>query len=496
MNSMAPQFNITQLLTKYPNDLEGFRKELFEKGVLSKDYMDEGLMLVYHKYDQPITNQLQRECRSLIIDRTNMKIVSYSCETPLLNKEGMEFLVQYTSNNPTKEQIINTCYEGTYLSVFHHNSKWYVSTRRCLNSEESVFENNTSHFEMFEDVLKKSGYATFNDFTSLLDTSRSYYFVLIHHKNKHTLDYSETFGSEYTKLCFTTVRDLDMNEIDIYTTNFPFVSEHIFVPPKLDSIDSFAECNKLVQYGSPIKDEGIIVRVFDDNLSMYRLIKLQNINYQFLMAMGTEKNIFKGLVYLYQNDKLAEYFGQNQHIQNISKIVNPHNTMETYDTVGMVDAVFKVCTSEIFELFKNLWSIKTGKHQNVELYDMLPKEYKDVMYFVRGLYFKKKATLFTGDKNENDMTKVKDSHLKITDIYTYLKTLSTDTFVAFLRMRRLMLNWVKSNNTNKQMMEFSTTSSHCDKVHLKLCAIFTNKLFPNIMFNDLPPLKIPKVLTE
>jgi hypothetical protein len=287
---------------------------------------------------------------------------------------------------------------------------------------------------------------------------------------------------------------MNMNELDIYNDTFSFVGDHIFIPPKLDSIDSFAMCNKLVQYGSPIKDEGIIVRVFDDKLSMYRLIKLQNINYQFLMAMGTEKNIFKGLVYLYQNDKLAEYFSQNQHIQNVSKIVNPHNTMESYDTVGMVDAVFKVCTSEIFELFKNLWSIKTGKHQNVSLYDMLPKEYKDIMYFVRGLYFKKKATLFNSENTAEN--KVRESHLKITDIYNYLKTLSTDTFVAFLRMRRLMLNLVKSDNTNKQLMEYSTISSHCDKVHLKLCAIFTNKLFPNIMFNDLPPSKASKVLME
>jgi hypothetical protein len=48
-----------------------------------------------------------------------------------------------------------------------------------------------------------------------------------------------------------------------------------------------------------------------------------------------------------------------------------------------------------------------------------------------------------------------------------------------------MLNWVKNKDTN-EAHRFSNVSNKCDKVHLKLTAILTNKLFPNIMPEDMP----------
>jgi len=489
-----PLFLITSILESNQNNLEELRKKLFERGVLTKDYVDDGLMLLYHKFDSPVTNELERECRSLVIDRSTLKIKSYSCETPRANREGMEYLVAHS----TESQIINPCYEGTYLSVFNHNSKWYVSTRRCLDSQESVFnpvqkQQPMSHYEMFDEVLKKAGYSDFNDFSSKLDPSNSYYFVLIHHHNKHIIDYTNQFGNDYGRICLTTVRDSNMKELDIYSELVAFASYDgsgtIFVPEKMESYESFANLNKTIKYNESPESEGVVIRVWDSQMNKYHLIKLQTINYQFAQVLGSDRNIFKGLVYLYQNDKLVDYFSQNPNTQNIKKIVNPLNTSESYDTVGTVDAVFKVCTSELFELFKVLWSLKTGQQQNKELYELLPKEYRDIMYSIRGLYYKKKASLMNKDKETVTVNDIKNTHLKIGDIYNYLKSLSTETFVAFLRMRKLMFNWVKSESGNQQLVEFGTISNHCDKVHVKLCAIFTNKLYPNIMPNDVPPQK-------
>ena len=490
-----PKFLITNYLESCQGDLEQLRKTLFENGVFTKDFVDEGLMLLYHKYDAPITTELERECRSLIIDRTTLKIKSYSCETPRVNKEGMEFLLA----NSTEPRIINVCYEGTYLSVFNHNSKWYVSTRRCLDSHDSVFDNGVvhaekSHYQMFEDVLQRAGYSGFNDFSQKLNPEQSYYFVLIHHQNKHMIDYTSKFGENYGKICLTTVRDSELKELDIYANHVDFAtydstSGYIFVPEKLSSIDEFANSNKQIKYDTTPDSEGVVIRVWSSELGKNHLIKLQTNSYQFALVLGTERNIFKGLLYLYQTDKLVEYFTQNTNTQNIKKITNPINTNESYDTIGTVDAVFKVCTSETFELFKLLWSIKNGQHQNKELYDMLPKEYKDVMFAIRGMYYKKKASFYKKEGETVSFNDVKNTHLKINDIYNYLKSIPTEQFVAFLRMRKLMFNWVKNNSSNPNLKEFGTISSHCDKVHVKLCAIFTNKLYPNIMPNDVPPQK-------
>jgi hypothetical protein len=484
-----PQFLITSFLESYQGTLEELRRKLFDKGVLSKDYIEEGLMLLYDKYESPITSDFKRECRSLIIDRNTLKIKAYTCETPRINKEGMEFLI--ANMNHSKLQI-NPCYEGTILSVFNHNNKWYVSTRRCLDSNESKFSNDeNSHFELFLDVLKSSGYETVDDFYNKLDNTKSYYFVLIHYKNKHMINYTKYFGENYKKLCLITVRDNDLVEQDLYNHPVSFASfdktENIFVPEKLGSIEDFSNTNKVVKYDEVPDNEGVVIKLWNDKTLKYYLIKLQYANYQFALVQGPERNIFKGLLCLYQNDKLSDYFNQNTNSQHLRKITNPLNTYESYDTIGLVDSVFKVCTSELYELFKLLWSIKTGQHQNKELYELLPKEYKDIMFAVRGIYYKKKAEIHSKPKEEVSLTDIKNSHLKITDIYNYLKSLPTDTIVAFLRMRKLMFNWVKSDSYNKCLKDFGTVSSQCDRVHIKLCAILTNKLFPNIMPTDIPP---------
>jgi len=491
----SPNFYITDLINKCP-ELNDIRAELFKKNILSKDYIDENLFLIYNKFDQPSNSQLIKECRSIILDRNTKNIVSFSCETPLLNSQALEYLLL----NQNEEKIINKCYEGTLLSVFFNNDKWYVSTRRCLNSEESVW-GEKSHFKMFMEVLQKSGYEFFSSFTDKLSKDKCYYFVLIHYQNKNVVDYDNEFGKEYKKLCLVFLREKDtQKELDIYnydTSNL--LDDNIFIAEKLNNLDEFDSLNKKDLYSLPPKSEGVVIKVFDSKMNRYKLLKLQTVNYQFAKSTGSDKNIFMGLIHLYQNDKLIDFIKQSP---NLKKIVNPLNTHESYDSIGSIDGLFKVCTSELFELFRILWDIKNGNHLSNELYKLLPKEYKDILFGIRGLYYKKKGTAYVNkinaiDSVQNSENKPKDSkthYLQIKDIYQYLKTVPTENFCALLKMRKLMFNWVK---VSPSVLDFGKISGKCDKVHLKLTAIYTNKLFPNIMPDDLPPNpNVKKILFE
>jgi hypothetical protein len=473
--------------------LGSLRKRLFERGIYSKEYVNDNLLLIYHKYDMTIKNEEDRECRSLVLCTKTNKILSYSGEVPRLNKDGMEYLIAH-SNNPT---IINKCYEGTLLSIYYNNDKWYVSTRRCLDSKESKFNSDISHFHLFEDVLSKTEYKTFEKFSERLNKENSYYFVLIHHLNKHVINYENEFGKDYTKLCLSSIRDKDMRELDLYNNLISIAdNDNIFISKKLDSLVEFTNNNKMLSYDTPVLEEGIIVKSWDSNTNKYRLIKLQNINYQFAQVIGPEKDILKGLVHLYQNNRLIEYFKQGDKSLNnrMRTITNPYNTSKSYDTVGIIDSVFKVCTSELFELYKSLWSLKDGKHMNKDLYNLLPKEYKDLLFEIRGIYYKKKASFYNVNMEMINFSDIKNSHLKINDIYDNLKAIPTERVLSFLRMRRLMLNWVIALPDNKNLIEFGKISHKCDKIQLKLCSIFTNKLFPDIMTEDLPPSKESDVL--
>ena len=49
---------------------------------------------------------------------------------------------------------------------------------------------------------------------------------------------------------------------------------------------------------------------------------------------------------MYQANKLKEYFNTNNNFDSFRKVVNPTKTDESYDTIGIIDALFKVLTSD------------------------------------------------------------------------------------------------------------------------------------------------------
>jgi hypothetical protein len=441
-------------------NVEDFKKKLYEDYSITTKYSEEdNLLLVYHKYDSPTNSQLEQECRSLVIDMENLSVISYSCPNPIANKDAQQFLL----NNDNLTLDIYKCYEGTFLSLFNHKNKWYLSTRRCLDSTQSIWAD-TNYNSMFMDVLNKEN-ITFDNFVSKLNPEYGYYFILIHYKNKNVIDYSRQFGDNYSKLCLACVRSkVDQMELKEYD----FDNYNNIFKPDVMTMEDFANENQNLNIN--VDFEGIIIKTSKDNINY--LFKLQTNSYQFCKAIGVDSNIYKGYLYLYQNGTLKNYIESNKDHKNLDKIVNPYNISETFDTVGVVDCVFKVFTSELFELYKLLWKLNNGEHTNIELYNILPKEYKDILYGLRGLYFKIKAD------PEKKLFGIKD-------IYQYLKATNVEQICALIRQRKLLFNLAIVNKSNEYIALFKSISNRCDKVHIKLMAIFTNKLFPNITSSDI-----------
>ena len=475
----SPIIHITNFINEYNKknittlNIEHFQAELYKKYILTKYDKTSDLMLLYHKFSQPTNSLLEHECRSIVLDMKTLKVISYTCENPICNNKAQEILI----NNINESNIkIFKCYEGSLLSLFNHNNIWYLSTRRCLNSKDSIW-NSKSHYDMFMDVLKNEE-LTFDEFTSKLNINNSYYFVLIHYNNKNNIiNYSTIFGDNYAKLCVAFIRDKE-TQIELEDQNDLFLNyKNIFLAEPM-TIDTFDEENKNLNIN--IQSEGIIIKIKTQN-EKDKLLKLQTISYQFSKAIGKDTNIFKGYIYLYQGGILKSYIENCDNHKNYNKIVNPKNTNEAYDTLGVIDSVFKVLTSELFELFKLLWNIKSGEKQDNNLYKYLPKEYKDILYIIRGIYFKIKIIYI---KSTDKKVKIL---FGIKDIYKFLKTVDIDIICNLIRQRRLMLNWTILNN-NSDLQLFKLISNKCDKVLCKLIAIYTNKLFPDIMPTDIPIL--------
>jgi len=486
----------TFIINNFISDLEGsnqdkldqLKKHLKESNVSYKDYEDIGLLLLFNDFNKTDKSEFEKECRSIILNRDTLEIVSYSCSDPVCNSDAKHYLLNKDPSNLT--QTICQCYEGSLMHLFNHNDVWYLSTRRCLDSCDSKWKAEKSHEQMFQESLSKLGV---EEITSKLSKDHCYYFVLVHHENINVVDYTTEFGDNYAKLILAIVRNKsDQTEVDIYNDtelNNIFPSELIgddkIIRPKVfsDMTSLETENNKGFIQIPPI-NEGLLIKVYDQEEKKGMILKFQTADYLFGQSVGPNRNIHKGFLKLYQKNVLSNYLSNNKNFESYKKIINPTNTSESFDTIGTVDAVFKVVTSESYELFKVLWDIKTGQHRNKELYNYLPKEHKDMMFAVRGIYFQKKAEYITKKKNSTNGAKVERSVLKISDIYELLKSYDINKLEAFLKSRRLMINLVNHEKSNSVIQKYKQISNRCDKVLIKLAAIYTSKLFPEITSDD------------
>jgi hypothetical protein len=371
---------------------------------------------------------------------------------------------QFMWRNKDKKRETYVCYEGSLISVFNYKDVWYVASRKNIYSLCDDTEA-TGHLKMFIDTIFNDGYDTMDKFTQQLDKSMSYHFVLIHHLNENIVNYTQQFGANYMKLCFIFARNItSQEEIKSEDVVCTFVSDNIFLPKIINESDIDMCISNLSEVKQP-ENEGLIIKMEG------MILKLQSSAYMFYRAIGTEKNMFRGFINLYQTNSLKSYL-MNDKTEKFRKIVNPLNTTESFDIVGMIDALFKIVTSELYNLFYVLWNDE-GVHLNNDLYKMLPREYKDILFHIRGLYFTNKKTTTSGPV------------LRIKDVYNYIKSIDVSVFEKFIRCRKLMLNWTRMEK-HKNISVFNMSLYKCEKVYYKLAAIYTTKLFPEIMPEDVP----------
>jgi hypothetical protein len=456
MNS--PQYILAHYINGLTN-ISDINKHLFQTyNIMTKEFPELDMTIYYNKYDNKHKTNIETATRSVIMSTSTHQVVCYTCPTPMYNMDA----VQYLWRNQEKPRETFICYEGSLISVFNYNNKWHVASRK------NIYDDNNSggQYKMFMEVLKQDNYETIDDFTNKLDKKYSYHFVLIHHENDNIVNYVNQFGENYKKLCLIFARDVSTQK-EVYDIDKSFISDNIFLPKKIEDsqaqefVSNISNTNIINQP----EYEGIIIKLNNN------ILKLQSSAYQFHKAIGSEKNMYRGFLSLYQNNSLKNFFTNDN--AKFKKIVNPLNQSESFDTIGIIDALFKVLTSELYHLFYTIWNDK-GEHLNKSLYNKLPKEYKDILYHIKGIYYANKTKHF-------DDTSI----LKLKDVYNFVKSIDTHILEHFIRCRKLMLNWVRQEKS--ELVElFNKTLHHSEKVYYKLSAIYTTKLFPEIMPDDLP----------
>lgn len=493
------KFELNEIINNLPTKTIGALKETISKlshNIVIKDTEDSNLAIISNNFTKHTTvlTSLEKECRSIIIDKETLDIICYTYDDILYNDDAKLYLANvYESDVPSNTEI-QECFEGTIMVLFFNNGHAFLSTRKCINSNESIWKSTKSYYDLFEEVLTSKYNIDFNTFANKLNKNYYYLFVLVHYENQNLVDYSDRFGDNYKEIVLVAIHDkVTHEEISSDTMVFENMEDNesikINIPNSYTDFSLLDEHNKedgLNGIKCPLKVEGMLVKVKVPETNKIQLLKFHTNSYKMMDDLKVNtNNLYQGYIELYQNDKLSKYL---TYFTEDAQIYNPLFTEEPYDTVGVIDAVFKVLTSELLELYKLLWDMKDNTHKNKELYELLPKEYTTVLYKIRGAYFSKR------EKNKNDnMNIMKQQHsygLRIADIYNLLKEYDTHELIKLLRARKIMKGMVDKecnsptiNQDDPKIVSyqlFRSVSSLCDKKPLKMMAILLNRMFPEI----------------
>ena len=185
--------------------------------------------------------------KGIVVDKNTKEIV---CTTSIHN---IEYDIQHINHVPAINEIdwgksvVTISHEGCFLRVFYHNGRWYISTHRKLDANNSRWGSKYSFKDLFVDALRelyKGDDFVFDlerDFFNLLNKNLVYTFLLRNNQNNRIVCNapSKTESKIY------------------YTGYFPKGNEHNYIP-NLDSLEIFE--NLRISQKIPVKNMTDIVQ--------------------------------------------------------------------------------------------------------------------------------------------------------------------------------------------------------------------------------------------
>lgn len=450
------------------DDLEELKKALETTKVQVKDYPNKGLAILFTPFQMDINDltPLEKQCRSIVIDRETLGIVSYSQSTVYYN----DYCTITNAVLRNDQVMITESFEGTMLNLFCYNGAWRVATRKCLDNEAIAHRcPTTSYLD-----LAKSAVPSWDIFISAHDPQRTYLYVLVHHKNGFLIDYTHRFGKDYSKLVLVLSRDCKTLEGVHHYDGLPLndhgidgnviIGDTIVGPrryPDYGILDEFNQEEESTLRATDIKNQGVMVSVApsccanENGTTLETFIMLHTSSYKMFVEAASPKFqpcTSQQYVHLYQKNALDLYMGRFRG--------ETHFTAEDgfqYQIKGLIDCIFKVLTSEILFLFKQLWDIKYGTQRDDfrDVYLSLPLTYKRTFYVLRGIYFNKRihaddSNRFVTIRTVYDMLKEQDPSV-IVELVIERQAIFDNKNTQWARLRLLWQQYHRNDYMEKSL---------------------------------------------
>ena len=132
---------------------------------------DTTIIVTYPKKMKYTNDDYILHSRGIIIDYNNKKVINHSLRGCLDIDTFINKVYNWNS------VVIEECLDGVLINIYYHNNTWNISTKFCVNADESKFKTKKTFHELFNE-------ANIIDY-NLLDKSYTYSFLLQHTESRN-----------------------------------------------------------------------------------------------------------------------------------------------------------------------------------------------------------------------------------------------------------------------------------------------------------------------
>ena len=309
--------------------------------------------------------ELYEQCRSVVLDfslENNNIVVTYANSTP----ERID-CNNYINSIYSSEDKVYEAYDGTIITVYNYKDEWFFGTSSCPDANSSKFSHPTKrHGNMFDEILFKIfkehisaeevsaltsdeiSLKLRNLFVQHLDPSMAYEFIIVHHENKHIVDYSGLLGNDYMELFHINTKHRNLLiENDIIASIIPSLFERgVKYPLQFNNIqEAYAHIN------SSQHSYGLIVKkMVEGKVKLYK-ISTDAINYR-EETDPCHPNIWINILSVYMKNK-TEYTIKD-YIANYNPNINLplDNNNQKIDPTYLIHTIISTIKDSLYSYYK------------------------------------------------------------------------------------------------------------------------------------------------
>lgn len=278
---------------------------------------NEDLELYHFNYDYEYGDS-NLKLKGVVVDKSTKEIV---CTTSIHN---IEYDIQNISYVPNiteidwKKSLVMISHEGCFLRVFYHNGKWYISTHRKLDANNSRWGTKYSFKNLFVNALKEyydesTQFDIDTDFFNKLNTDMVYTFLLRNNQSNRIVCNAPSAND--SKIYYTGLfpKGVNHNYIPQLESEFePECLKHINITQKIP-VEKMSDVVRFVNNQSYKYHQGVIVFYNDgENTHIFKLMCPKYLEYKEI------RNNCSNLIYRYaqlrkdnvNKEKIIELFPQ------------------------------------------------------------------------------------------------------------------------------------------------------------------------------------------